>query len=71
MRSKKIGATRRPDDESPEWSRKDFDQARPALPLVGEVFGADAAEAIFRGDGRPRELDRNRQRHREEAHRAS
>ena len=54
MARKKIDVASRPDDESPEWTRKDFERARPALPLVGEIFGADAAQAIARRRGRPR-----------------
>ena len=48
MATKKDDAASRSDDESPEWTRKDFERARPALPLVGEIFGADAAQAIAR-----------------------
>ena len=54
MPTKKDDAASRPDDESPEWTRKDFERARPALSLVGEVFGAEAARAVSRGRGRPR-----------------
>ncbi len=54
MATKKIDAASRPDDESPEWTRKDFKRARPALALVGEVFGAEAAQAISQRRGRPR-----------------
>ena len=48
MATKKDDAASRPDDESPEWTRKDFERARPALSLIGEVFGADAAQAVAR-----------------------
>jgi len=48
MATKKDDAASRPDDENPEWTRKDFEQARPALSLIGEVFGADAAQAVAR-----------------------
>ena len=54
MATKKDDAASRPDDESPEWTRKDFERARPALHLVGEIFGAEAAQAIARRRGRPR-----------------
>jgi uncharacterized protein (DUF4415 family) len=54
MATKKNEAASRPDDESPEWTRKDFERARPALPLIGEVFSADAALAVARRRGRPR-----------------
>ena len=48
MATKKDDAASRPDDENPEWTRKDFEQARPGLSLIGEVFGADAAQAVAR-----------------------
>ena len=48
MATKKDDAASRSDDESPEWTRKDFERARPALSLIGEVFGADAPEVISR-----------------------
>jgi uncharacterized protein (DUF4415 family) len=54
MTAKKDDPASRPDKESPEWTRKDFERARPALPLIGEVFGADAARAVARRRGRPR-----------------
>jgi uncharacterized protein (DUF4415 family) len=54
MPTKKDDAPSRPDDESPEWTRKDFERARPALSLVGEVFGAEAARAVSQRRGRPR-----------------
>jgi uncharacterized protein (DUF4415 family) len=54
MATKKDDAASRPDDESPEWTRKDFERAQPALPLIGEVFGPDAALAVARRRGRPR-----------------
>ena len=53
MPTKKDDATSMPDDENPEWTRKDFERARPALALVAEVFGAEAAQAISRRRGRP------------------
>jgi uncharacterized protein (DUF4415 family) len=53
MRTKKIDAASRPDDENPEWTRKDLNRARPALPLIDEIFGAEAAQAIARRRGRP------------------
>jgi hypothetical protein len=48
MRTKKDDAASRPDDENPEWTRKDFERARPALSLISEIFGADAAQAVAR-----------------------
>jgi uncharacterized protein (DUF4415 family) len=54
MRTKKIDAPSQPDEDSPEWTRIDFERARPALPLIGEVFGQEAADAVARRRGRPR-----------------
>jgi hypothetical protein len=48
MATKKDDAASRPDDESPEWTLKDFERPRPALPLIGEVFGAEAARVTLR-----------------------
>jgi uncharacterized protein (DUF4415 family) len=56
MATKKDDAASRPDDESLEWTREDFERARPALSLIGEVFGAEAAQAIARRRGRPRKM---------------
>ena len=47
----------RPDDDNPEWTAEDFRNARPALKVVGEVFGPEAAEALRRR-GRPPKLER-------------
>jgi uncharacterized protein (DUF4415 family) len=57
MATKRDEAVSRPDDESPEWTRKDFERARPALPLIGEVFGAETAQAVARRRGRPRKAN--------------
>jgi uncharacterized protein (DUF4415 family) len=46
-------AASRPDDENPEWTAEDFRKARPALQVIGEVFGEKAAEAVRRRPGRP------------------
>jgi hypothetical protein len=54
MTKRKDDAASRPDDENPEWTRKDFERARPALSLVGKVFGAEAARAVSRRRGHPR-----------------
>jgi uncharacterized protein (DUF4415 family) len=43
----------RPDDENPEWSSNDFQNARPGLDIVAGVYGAEAAESLRRGPGRP------------------
>lgn len=42
----------RPDDENPEWTRAQIREARPALELIAEKFGPEAAQALRRG-GRP------------------
>jgi uncharacterized protein (DUF4415 family) len=48
----------RPDNDNPEWTRKDFRNARPALEVIAEVFGSKAAEELRRGRGRPQKPDR-------------
>jgi uncharacterized protein (DUF4415 family) len=48
----------RPEDENPEWVRKEIRNARPALEMIGEVFGATAADRLRRGRGRPRKADK-------------
>jgi len=58
MGERKSDAASRPDDENPEWTVEDFRKARPALEVVGEVFGEKAAEAIRRRPGRPCKPDR-------------
>ncbi len=45
-------AASRPDDENPEWTREQIWQARPALEVIAEKFGREAAHALGRG-GRP------------------
>ena len=39
---------------NPEWTRGDFKCARPAMALVGEVFGPAASQAVAQRRGRPR-----------------
>ena len=51
-------AASRPDKDNPEWTREDFRTARPAIEAIGEIFGAQAAEAIRRRGGRPVKPDR-------------
>ena len=58
MASKKHDAASRPDEDNPEWTREDFRQARPAIEVIGEVFGVDAAESLPRRRGRPAKTDR-------------
>jgi uncharacterized protein (DUF4415 family) len=51
-------AASRPDDENPEWTLEDFREARPALEVIAEVWGPEAAEMIRRRPGRPAKADR-------------
>jgi len=51
-------AASQPDEENPEWTREDFQRARPALEVITEVFGPEAAETLRRGRGRPPKQDR-------------
>jgi uncharacterized protein (DUF4415 family) len=48
----------RPDDENPEATREQLLNARPALEVIGEAFGPEAAEMLRRGRGRPAKPDR-------------
>jgi uncharacterized protein (DUF4415 family) len=57
MSKDKDDAASRPDEDNPEWTREDFRKARPALEVIAEVFGAEAAETIRRGRGRPQKAD--------------
>ena len=43
----------RPDDDNPEWTRKEIRAARPALSVIADVFGPEAPESLKRGRGRP------------------
>jgi uncharacterized protein (DUF4415 family) len=47
-----------PDADNPEWSRDDFRDARPALDVVRDLFGPEAAETVKRGRGRPAKADK-------------
>ena len=40
----------RPDEENPEWTQEDFAKARPALEVIAEVFGSEAADALTRAE---------------------
>jgi len=51
-------AASRPDEENPEWTREEMRRARPALDLVEQHFGAQAADALKRGRGRPAKPNR-------------
>jgi uncharacterized protein (DUF4415 family) len=48
----------RPDAENPEWTDEDFKRARPALDVIAELFGPDAAQSLKRGRGRPEKADK-------------
>jgi uncharacterized protein (DUF4415 family) len=48
----------KPDADNPEWSREDVAKARPALEVLTELFGPEAAETVRRGRGRPPKADR-------------
>jgi len=53
MSKQQDDAASRPDADNPEWTRKEVSTARPALLVIAETFGAQAAEALRRGPGRP------------------
>lgn len=57
MRKKQDDAASRPDEDTPEWTRTEIRAARPALQVIAEAFGAQAAEALRRGPGRPAKPD--------------
>ena len=48
----------RPDAENPEWTREDFRRARPALEVIAELFGADAANQLRRARSMPQKPDK-------------
>jgi len=48
----------RPDEENPEVTREQMLSARPALEVIAEMFGPEAAEMLRRGRGRPAKPDR-------------
>ena len=47
-----------PDKDNPEWTEQDFATARPALDVVAEMFGAQAADMLKQGRGRPKKAMR-------------
>ena len=51
-------AASRPDSDNPEWTRQEIRHARPALNVIAEVFGSEAAENVKRGRGRPQKPGR-------------
>ena len=58
MAKKEGDRASRPDDENPEWSREEIRTARPALKVIAEAFGEQAAESLRRGRGRPPKADK-------------
>ena len=58
MGKRKDDQASRPDEENPEWTRAEMRDARPALDVITEVFGPDAAAALRRARGRPAKPDR-------------
>jgi uncharacterized protein (DUF4415 family) len=47
-----------PDAENPEWTLDEIRDARPALDVIRDLFGPDAAETVKRGRGRPAKADK-------------
>jgi len=58
MKKRVVDPASEPDEENPEWTRADFRNARPALEVIAEVFGPEAAASIARRRGRPANPDR-------------
>jgi len=58
MKSSNDDPASRPDADNPLWTAKEIRTARPALEVIAEVFGAEAAENIRRRAGRPVKADR-------------
>jgi uncharacterized protein (DUF4415 family) len=58
MKKRKDGPAAKPDKDNPEWTAAEIKKARPALDVVGEVFGKHASAALRRGRGRPPKEDR-------------
>ena len=49
----------RPDEDNPEWTKKDFARARPAADLLPDFIGEKATrELMRRSRGRPPKADR-------------
>jgi uncharacterized protein (DUF4415 family) len=53
MRKRKDDPSSLPGDENPEWTQEEIRRARPALDVLEEIFGANAADDIRRSRGRP------------------
>ena len=47
MTTKDGNSASRPDAENPEWTRDEIRDARPALQVFAELFGASAAKACI------------------------
>jgi uncharacterized protein (DUF4415 family) len=58
MKNRKDDPSERPDRDNPEWTAAEMKKARPALDVVGEVFGKHASAELRRGRGRPPKEDR-------------
>src|ERR1700730_2173812 len=49
----------RPDEDNPEWTKKDFAGARPAADVLPEFIGEQKTPEMMRGSrGRPAKADR-------------
>jgi uncharacterized protein (DUF4415 family) len=49
----------RPDDDNPEWTKDDFEAARPAAKVLPQFIGENATQALLhRSRGRPRKPER-------------
>jgi len=48
----------RPDEDNPAWTAAQMRRARPALQVIAETFGTDAAVMLPRRSGRPAKPDR-------------
>jgi len=58
MKKRKDDPAAKPDKDNPEWTAAEIKKARPALDVLGEVFGKHASEQLRRGRGRPPKEDR-------------
>jgi uncharacterized protein (DUF4415 family) len=53
MKKRKDDPAAKPDKDNPEWTAAEIKKARPALDVVGEIFGKRASEQLRRSRGRP------------------
>ncbi len=58
MNSSKANPASQPDDENPEWTAQEIQQARPAADVLEAVFGPGTSKIVLRGRGRPNKPDR-------------